>query len=426
MTETVSYLNRLLVYRNLLENDLIKDIDDLITSEKNEQKSFQIAADLIAWAEKIGISGNLAENRILYEISRMETIFSYTADKCNGNLANGLLEAAAHDINILQEMFKKGFKGFLPDYVLDNYQPSLKVTHKNFGDVKEYFSSDLSAEEIVKKLIRHYIKYGYGEMAYFRAFRWDTEKGLVGVKNVDTIVMDDIIGYSNQKEELLGNTQAFLAGKMANNVLLVGARGTGKSSSIKALINEFYTDGLRLVEVDKDAFKQLPQIMSTLRRLSKKFILFLDDLSFEEFEIEYKHLKSLIDGSMEARPENVLIYATSNRRHLIKETWDDRSGSEIHTMDTLNEKVSLSDRFGITIFYPSPNQREYFQIVEELAFKNNIDMPPKELKKRAIQWEMGHSGRSGRVAKQFIAYLVGQKDSLPPINLDHDNDDDDE
>ena len=423
MTETVSNLNRLLVYRNLLENDLIKDIDKLIASEKNEQKAFEIAADLIAWAEKIGISGNLAENRILYEISRMETIFSYTADKCSGNLGAGLLEAAAHDINILQEMFKRGFKGFLPDYVLDNYQPSLKVTHKNFGDVKEYFSSNLSSEEIVKKLIRHYIKYGYGEMAYFRAFRWDIEKGLVGVKNVDTIVMDDIIGYNNQKEELLGNTQAFLAGKMANNVLLVGARGTGKSSSIKALINEFYTDGLRLVEVDKDAFKQLPQIMGTLRRLSKKFILFLDDLSFEEFEIEYKHLKSLIDGSMEARPENVLIYATSNRRHLIKETWEDRSGSEIHTMDTLNEKVSLSDRFGITIFYPSPNQREYFQIVEELAFKNNIDMPPKELKKRAIQWEMGHSGRSGRVAKQFIAYLVGQKDSLPPINLDHDNDD---
>ena len=423
MTQTTSYLSKLLVYRNLLDNKLIKDLDNLLAGETSEQNSYEIAADLIAWAEKVGISGNLSENIIIYEISRMETVFSYTVDKSNGNIGTGLLDATIHDIRVLKEMLKKGFKGLLPDNVLDNYQPSLKVVHNSYTGVRDFFLSDISEEEIANKLIRHYIRYGYGEMAYYRAFRWDVEKGLVGVKNVDPITLEDIIGYNNQKEDLVNNTEAFLAGNLANNVLLVGARGTGKSSSIKALINRFYTEGLRLVEVDKDAFKQLPQIMSTLRRLSKKFIIFLDDLSFEEFEVEYKHLKSLIDGSMEARPENVLIYATSNRRHLIKETWDDRSGSEIHTMDTLNEKVSLSDRFGITIFYPSPNQREYFQIVEELAFKNNINMPPKELKKRAVAWEMGHSGRSGRVAKQFIAYLVGQKDSLPPINLDHDDDD---
>ncbi|MDR1701462.1 MAG: ATP-binding protein [Sporomusaceae bacterium] len=415
MNSTPSQLNKLLVYRSLLANEIINGLNLLAVTKEPQQTeaAYSLAAKLIAWAEETGMNGNLAQNYFIWQIAREETVFSAAVEKYQGAIKAGLFQAAIHDLTILKKFIVNDLPAIMPEIVTVNYTSSQTVTDAVFAKIKELFFEPLSIEELVKNLIEHYQKYGSGEMAVYGAFRWEKATGLVKVAHVDPVTFDDIIGYDSQKKELIDNTAAFLEGRLANNVLLSGARGTGKSSSIKALLNRFFSAGLRLVEVKKEDFRELPQIMNTLRAIKKKFIILLDDLSFEEFETDYKYLKSLIDGGMEMMPENVLLYATSNRRHLVKETWHDRAGGELHSQDTVNEKISLSDRFGITIYYPSPTQDEYFKIVQELAAKNNISLSEADLKQEALKWEMLHSGRSGRVAKQFISYFAGQKKSAP-------------
>ena len=223
--------------------------------------------------------------------------------------------------------------------------------------------------------------------------------------SLGTIRLEDLIGYAHQKELLTKNTQAFLAKKPANNVLLVGARGTGKSSGVKALVNEYYTEGLRLVQLTKLQLKELSKVMETLKKFSaRRFIIFLDDLSFDESETEYKYLKSAIEGGVEPRPENVLIYATSNRRHLIREQdFDDR-----YNEDSANETISLSDRFGLIIHYYAPTQTEYLEIIRRMLKKNGVDLEGEDLRIEGLRWEMSHSGRNGRTAQQFVNYYLGQ------------------
>ena len=195
---------------------------------------------------------------------------------------------------------------------------------------------------------------------------------------------------------------------------MFGDSGTGKSTSIKAIVNQYYERGLRLIEIYKHQFKDLSNVIAQIKNRNYKFIIYMDDLSFEEFEIEYKFLKAVIEGGVETKPENILIYATSNRRHLIKETWNDRNDVEMengmHKSDTIEEKMSLVNRFGVTINYSKPSQKEYFNIVVELASKNSIKMSEDELKAEANKWELSHGGISGRTAQQFITYLLGKKD----------------
>ena len=215
------------------------------------------------------------------------------------------------------------------------------------------------------------------------------------------------------KEQLIDNTEAFVQRKPANNVLLVGARGTGKSSAVKALANVYYSRGLRILQLTKPQLSHLPDIMDALRYFaSKRFIIFLDDLSFEESDAEYKYLKSAIEGGVESRPENVLIYATSNRRHLIRESWRDRSESQddVYRDDSMNETISLSDRFGLIIQYYTPDQKEYLAIIDHRLRKAGIHLTPEELRIAGVRWEMTHSGRSGRTAQQFVAHYLGQLD----------------
>ena len=232
------------------------------------------------------------------------------------------------------------------------------------------------------------------------------------INNMDKVMLDDLIGYEIQKKKLVDNTKAFVEGKKANNVLLFGDSGTGKSTSIKAIVNEFYEDGLRMIEIYKHQFKHLSNVIAQIKNRNYKFIIYMDDLSFEEFEIEYKFLKAVIEGGVETRPDDILIYATSNRRHLIRETWNDRNDMEhsedMHRSDTIEEKLSLANRFGVTINYSKPSQKEYFHIVEELAKKSGLDIPTEELKAEANKWELSHGGISGRTAQQFINYLLGQ------------------
>ena len=217
----------------------------------------------------------------------------------------------------------------------------------------------------------------------------------------------------SRKKKLVENTEAFVQGRKANNALLFGDSGTGKSTSIKAIVNEYYDQGLRMIEIYKHQFKDLSTVIADIKNRNYKFIIYMDDLSFEEFEIEYKFLKAVIEGGVETKPDNILIYATSNRRHLIKETWNDRSDMEsangLHRSDTIEEKLSLVNRFGCQINYSKPSQKEYFNIVVNLAKKNGLTMTEEELCAEANKWELSHGGISGRTAQQFINHCLGNE-----------------
>jgi predicted AAA+ superfamily ATPase len=410
MTTVLSEFEQLLVYRNLLDDDLVKKLIILETGE-DYLLNYELAAELIRFAEETGLSGNLPLSYILYQIGYGKNVFSSTAEKEGNRVGKDLLNAVAHDVAILKRLFTTSLNFGTAAGFISDYQPTYLQTTGSFTALLDYFfdqTATYSPEQIAVLLSQLYARYGYGEMATCTAFKWDWNQGLVGVKHADPVQLDDIVGYERQKQTLLENTEAFIAGRPANNVLLVGARGTGKSTSVKALANRYYGQGLRLVEVSKKDLECLPAIMNALRPWGKKFIVFLDDLSFEEFEVGYKNLKSVMDGGLEAKPDNVLIYATSNRRHLVREVWNDRAGDELHNQDSINEKISLSDRFGITLTFASPNQEEYLNIVEKIAKKSDIALTPAELRSQALRWEMAHSGRSGRLARQFIANLAGK------------------
>jgi hypothetical protein len=269
-------------------------------------------------------------------------------------------------------------------------------------------------EELYRVMTEFYRVYGVGKFGLNKAFRvtHDAEYGLLSpITATGDMTLDDLVGYEQQKQKLIENTEAFVAGRKANNVLLFGDAGTGKSTSIKAILNRYYSQGLRMIEVYKHQFQDLSAIISEIKNRNYRFIIYMDDLSFEEFEIEYKYLKAVIEGGLETKPDNILIYATSNRRHLIRETWSDRSDmsqDELHRSDTMQEKLSLVARFGVTIGYYKPSQQEYFDIVLSLAKKHpEITLSEEELKLKANQWELGHGGISGRTAQQFINYLSG-------------------
>ncbi|MCD8152010.1 MAG: ATP-binding protein, partial [Clostridiales bacterium] len=260
-----------------------------------------------------------------------------------------------------------------------------------------------------------YRDYGVGMFGLNKAFRisGSGEENLtfLPINNMEKVMLDDLVGYEIQKKKLVDNTVAFVEGRKANNVLLFGDSGTGKSTSIKAIVNEFYPDGLRMIEIYKHQFQDLSNVIAAVKNRNYKFIIYMDDLSFEEFEIEYKFLKAVIEGGVETKPDNVLIYATSNRRHLIRETWNDRNDMEqengLHRSDTMQEKLSLVNRFGVTINYSKPSQKEYFDIVIELARRAGITLSDEELKSEANKWELSHGGISGRTAQQFVNYLEG-------------------
>jgi len=254
-------------------------------------------------------------------------------------------------------------------------------------------------------LAEHFARHGAGALGRHRAFRWDGE-ALRPVPNPDPVRLGGLITYEREREPLVENTRRFLAGLPAQHALLYGQPGTGKSSTVKALLNEFAETGLRLVEVAKEDLGALPRVLGVLRGRGPRFVLFVDDLSFEEHEVEYKALKALLEGSIEEPPENVRVYATSNRRNLIREGFSDREdGEDVHARDTMQEKQSLSARFGLRVTFPSPNQGRYLEIVEGLARGRGLRVPEEELRERALLWDRWHAGRSGRTARQFVDEL---------------------
>ena len=315
-------------------------------------------------------------------------------------------------MEILADVFHEPPSAMLPCDLLDDYAPTNRCTTEAAAFLHERMEKAPSAEDAADAFLDFYRRYGCGEISSCKAFSWnDKEHRLQGVERFEALPLADIIGCDRQKKQLTDNTEAFLEGRPANNVLLIGARGTGKSSSVKALAHEYYGRGLRLVQLAKSQLGELPRILAALRGFpSKRFILFLDDLSFEEFETEYKYLKSAIEGGIEVRPKNVLIYATSNRRHLIKESWRDRDRAqdELYRQDSMNETVSLSDRFGLIITFLAPDQEQYHAIIAHYLEKDGVRLAPEELRILAHRWELEHSGRSGRTAQQFAAHYLGQ------------------
>lgn len=274
-----------------------------------------------------------------------------------------------------------------------------------------------NSTEFMEDMVRFYKDFGVGKLGLHKAFRIEhDEKGnvvIAPIKRIAHVALDDLVGYEIPKQKLIENTEAFVRGRKANNCLLFGDAGTGKSSSIKGILNRYYDEGLRIIEVYKHQFKDLNQVISQVKDRNYKFIIYMDDLSFEEFEIEYKYLKAVIEGGLERKPDNILIYATSNRRHLVRERSGDKlelnDEDDLHSSDTVQEKLSLVYRFGVRIYFGAPGRREFQNIVKVLAERNGIKMPEEKLLLEAGQWELSHGGLTGRTAQQFIDHLLGKE-----------------
>lgn len=364
--------------------------------------------ELIANACKYNYaSGNLWHNYLTHFILTNENFFSLACERREPP-DSSLRDIALHD-----------FKAFMRLYALDNehmhYIDSFRDSSPNHSRVCE-ISKAMAESQTPQKLydiaVNFYRRHGVGNMAFNRAFRFRNNE-LEPVANVGDVRLGDIVGYEIQKAELRANTEAFVSGRPANNVLLYGDGGTGKSTSVKAILNEYADRGLRVIEMYKDQFRDILPLSERLRERNYYFIIFIDDLSFEEDESDYKYLKAIIEGGIETRPNNILIYATSNRRHIVREIWSDRDDMEhngdIHRSDTVEEKLSLASRFGLAINYSSPNREAYHEIVRTLAANSGLEVN-EALIDGADRWEIRHGGKTGRAARQYIDYLLGHKE----------------
>ena len=385
---------------------------------------------LLTVATDFGFDQNLWHNYLAYFLITNENPFSITCEKIGAN-DGSVNHFARNDFSAIKNLFEYDFSEIEKSLGIDcftqisNYRAIEKkelMYNKNVSEKVQALSSLMEqardVEGFFTAVTEFYRDYGVGMFGLNKAFRiqdrTDSKLVFLPINNMDKVMLYDLVGYEIQKKKRVDNTRAFVEGKKANNVLLFGDSGTGKSTSIKAIVNEFYDQGLRMIEIYKHQFKDLSNVIAAVKNRNYKFIIYMDDLSFEEFEIEYKFLKAVIEGGVETKPDNILIYATSNRRHLIRETWSDRNDVQqddgMHRSDTMQEKLSLVNRFGVTINYSKPSQKEYFDIVIHLAAKAGIKMSEDELKAEANKWELSHGGISGRTAQQFIYYLQGQED----------------
>ena len=428
-------ISQLIMYGNLDNSSILSSMADIFNRFDNKLSSKEeLVTDIYTQVKRIlevatdyGFDKNLWQNYLTYFLITNENPFSITCEKVGAN--DGSVNVfAKNDFKVFYNLFHYDFSFIEKELGIDcfsiisDYKAIVKkelMYNKNVSEKVQALSEKLAkaanADEFFDIVTEFYKAYGVGMFGLNKAFRITREHGdleFVPINNTEDVMLDDLIGYEIQKKKIVDNTEAFVEGRKANNALLFGDSGTGKSTTIKAIINEYYDRGLRMIEIYKHQFQDLSQVISLIKNRNYRFIIYMDDLSFEEFEIEYKYLKAVIEGGLEIRPDNVLIYATSNRRHLIKETWNDRNDMEnnngIHRSDTIQEKLSLVNRFGVTISYSAPSQKEYFEIVKGLAEKEHITMDEKELCAEANKWELAHGGISGRTAQQFINYLKGQ------------------
>ncbi len=384
---------------------------------------------LLIVATDYGFNHNLWHNYLTFFMVTNENPFSLTCEKVGAN-DGSVNHFAKNDFRVFKNLFDFDFSAIEEALGIDCF--SQLSDYRAIGKKELMYNKNVSEKIIALSaqleqaadehaffdcVTAFYRDFGVGMFGLNKAFRIrEQAQGTIEflpINNMDKVMLDDLVGYELQKKKLVDNTRAFVEGRKANNVLLFGDSGTGKSTSIKAIVNAFYPQGLRMIEIYKHQFKDLSNVIAQIKNRNYKFVIYMDDLSFEEFEVEYKFSKAVIVGGVETKPENILIYATSNRRHLIKETWNDRGDIEVdngmHRSDTMEEKLSLVNRFGVTINYAKPSQKEYFHIVLELAHRQGIAMSDEELKAEANKWELSHGGISGRTAQQFVNYLDGQQ-----------------
>ncbi len=435
--QTYISVNRLLLYRDFERQQLLDRLCSIVNGyeraaehpverEKMIGELYACAHELLELAAGHGFEGNLWHHFLTYLLANHENAFSMACEIV-GEIQGSLNQAADHDFEIFMQLYRVDFdlveqslgvRCFAEIGDFENVDSDRKLFNRRIrdriGDLTVKLANAGTVQEFHRHLVSFYKDFGVGKFGLHKAFSVRNINGdvhIVPITNVSHIHFDDLVGYELQKKKLRENTDAFVQGKKANNCLLFGDAGTGKSSSVKALLNEYYDRGLRMIEVYKHQFQDLPRIIAQLKNRNYYFIIYMDDLSFEEFEVEYKYLKAVIEGSLEKKPDNVLIYATSNRGHLVREKFSDKEGrrDDLHASDTVQEKLSLVSRFGVTIFFVAPDKKEFQNIVDILAQRSQLPIDRETLLEEANKWELSHGGLSGRTAQQFINYLLGQQ-----------------
>lgn len=449
------HIENLILYKNFKNGDILEAFAriydytyraeeiSVVSDDEIRRTISVIINELIELAYSHGYCGDLWHTYLTFLLANNENPYSMACE-IRGSIPGSINDAALHDCQIFKELFDFDLLSLFSKYDINNMEfiknydggdDGGRVFNKRVRDriveLAAKLSNAGSAEEIKELITLFYRDFGVGKFGLHKAFRVEhrdnsslilsdkmvdiniknkTNVEILPITNIAHVDLDDLVGYESQKQKLIENTEAFINKRPCNNCLLFGEAGTGKSSSIKAILNKYYDKGLRIIEVYKHQFKDLNDVIAQIKNRNYRFIIYMDDLSFEEFEIEYKYLKAVIEGGLEKKPENVLIYATSNRRHLVKESFNDRNDydEDLHSSDTKQEKMSLSSRFGVTIYFPSPEKKEFNNIVKELALRHGINMPEDELVLAANKWEISHGGLSGRTASQFIDYLRGQ------------------
>jgi len=423
-------LDSLSTYRGLLQDKVLNKLNGLLKYILSEEKELSTIINTYNDFYYCLINSNTTNTFKSYIINCIlfdNNVFSKTAEiKDFNSIHNCIKSAVNNDLLCLQkisELLAEDIKSYLKESNLQwdfEVNAIMALPEWNFED---YTSSNSELNNIfdelntsedwtlcIKKLADFYKENGIGIFAKYKGFVWEKQGGigrLKGIEAPDPIKISDLIEYDSERKIVIENTISFLKGNSANNVLLYGDRGTGKSSTVKALLNEYYNQGLRIIELQKMFIADFYEVVRAIKGSSLKFIIFIDDLAFEDNEENYTALKAILEGGLESTPSNLIIYATSNRRHLIKETHSGRE-DEIHSSDAMQEKLSLADRFGITVTFLSPDQNKYLGIVEGMVKNRGLKIEKEQLKKQALVWEMRYNGRSPRTAKQFVDWLEGQ------------------
>lgn len=431
-------VSKLIIYGDMSKDSILMELSSIIKEFKEEEyKRDDIITRIYHQIKRIlqvstdyAFDKNLWHNYLTYLLITNENPFSLTCEKVGAN-DGSVNYFAKNDFKQFMELFNYDFSPMEEELGIDcfknieNYTAIVKpelMYNKNVSEkvrsLSEKLESAKDENEFFDYVTQFYKDYGVGMFGLNKAFRIADSDGsdapihFHAINNMEKVMLNDLVGYEIQKKKLIDNTEAFVQGRKCNNCLLFGDSGTGKSTSIKAIVNEYYSQGLRMIEIYKHQFKDLSNVIAMIKNRNYKFIIYMDDLSFEEFEIEYKFLKAVIEGGVETKPDNILIYATSNRRHLIKETWNDRNDVQVdngmHKSDTMEEKLSLVHRFGVTINYSKPTQKEYFDIAVELCRRLGVKASDEVIKSEANKWELSHGGISGRTAQQFANYMAGQ------------------
>lgn len=433
-------VSNLLVYGSLPEESILWQLSEICAALENgtekkdvlRRRVFEQVKRILMLGTEYAFDKNLWHNYLTFLLITNENPFSLVCEKMGAKegTVNSFVKT---DFKMFRALFDYDFGRLETELETDcftklcHYQAIEKkelMYNRNVSEkvrgLSEKLEKAADEEEFFDLVTGFYKDYGVGMFGLNKAFRiaenGDGTVRFLPVNNMDAVLLDDLIGYETQKARLVENTRAFVEGRTANNVLLFGDSGTGKSTSIKAVVNEFYPMGLRMIEIYKHQFKDLSAIIGQIKNRNYRFIIYMDDLSFEEFEIEYKFLKAVIEGGVETKPDNILIYATSNRRHLIRETFKDRDdmehGEDLHRSDTLEEKLSLVNRFGLTIFFAKPNRTDFYDMAVKLARRAGIteeEISDEEICHEANKFEMRGGGLSGRTAQQFVNALGGKR-----------------